>query len=283
MFLPRSKGVLLGIGILLGATFLGIALLTAQVFAAGGQRAGSAFQREWRLLAHSLLKRSETYRTAGKLIYEQHCMNCHGESGRGGRGPILTQPSSQAAMTDRDLMRIIKVGVPATEMPGFERWLQDDEILKLIAYVKQLEEQPFSPAPGDRQKGELLFRGKGSCLECHFVAGKGGGIGPELTGIGRRRGTTFLREKLLDPSKHVAEQFQIVRIRTPSGESISGVTVNEDSFSIQIRTASGRLHSFLKSEVENYSREPKGTYMPSYSAVFTESELEDLLAYLTHL
>src|SRR5436190_1522451 len=78
------------------------------------------------------------------------------------------------------------------------------------------------------------------CVTCHSMKGEGGISGPDLTGIGARRSAGYLRESLVDPSAAVPDGYLLVSVVTKGGEKVSGVRVNEDSFSLQIRDGSGR-------------------------------------------
>lgn len=76
---------------------------------------------------------------AGKAIYEQHCVRCHGEDGRGelggapdfSRGVSLMQP-------DADIARTLRGGLGG--MPAYEGLLRQDELLDVIAYVRSLQQ-----------------------------------------------------------------------------------------------------------------------------------------------
>jgi len=59
--------------------------------------------------------------------------------------------------------------------------------------------------------------------------------------------------------------------------------VNEDSFTIQLRDASGKYQSFRKADLIKMSRETKSSLMPSYSGKFSAAEMDDLIAYLASL
>ena len=59
--------------------------------------------------------------------------------------------------------------------------------------------------------------------------------------------------------------------------------VNEDTFSIQFRDASGALHSYFKDQLVEFARESTGTPMPSYRERLEPSRLDDLVAYLVSL
>ena len=70
---------------------------------------------------------------------------------------------------------------------------------------------------------------------------------------------------------------------TGDGKRLTGVRLNEDMLSIQLRDHSGRLHSFLKSELRELHKDWGKSPMPSYRNALTDAELEDLVAYLVSL
>jgi hypothetical protein len=70
---------------------------------------------------------------------------------------------------------------------------------------------------------------------------------------------------------------------TKDGQRLTGVRVNEDSFSIQIRDLSNHSHSFWKTELSEVVKEPNRSPMPSYSEKLTPEELDNLIAYLESL
>ena len=64
---------------------------------------------------------------------------------------------------------------------------------------------------------------------------------------------------------------------------MTGLRVNEDSFSIQIRDNSGRSYSFWKSDVTNIDKQRGKSPMPSYKGQLSDSEITDVVAYLASL
>jgi cytochrome c oxidase cbb3-type subunit III len=170
-----------------------------------------------------------------------------------------------------------------------ETWQMDDrEIRQVAAYVRSLGRAEAAPPRGDSAKGKTLFA-KGDCSKCHAVRGQGGVLGPDLTDVGARRGAAHLRRVLLDPgSAKILDAYGYlaylnVRVATRDGRVVQGLRVNEDSFTIQIRDADNRLHSFEKHELAEMSREPGGSAMPSYAKTLSEGEIDDLVAYLSGL
>jgi len=216
----------------------------------------------------------------GKKIFESQCALCHGESGTGGRGPALTRPKLNKAPDDEALRSVISEGI-APEMPG--AWqLHPHEVVSVAAYVRSLGSVPAEHLPGDAAHGERVYAGKG-CSTCHIVSGSGEGFGPELTDIGARRSGAHIRQTLLHPEATLPEGFEYVAAVTKRGETVRGIRVNEDSFSIQLKDARGRFHSFRKSDLTELRRLPHETPMPSFESARSAAELDDLVAYVAGL
>jgi putative heme-binding domain-containing protein len=115
------------------------------------------------------------------------------------------------------------------------------------------------------------------------VRGEGGVLGPELTAIGTRRGAPYLRDALIKPEATHPPKYVVVRAVLASGQEIRGNRVNEDVFWIQIRDASGTIHSLEKSTLSKLERQLEATLMPSYATRMSNAELDDIVAYLVTL
>ena len=61
---------------------------------------------------------------------------------------------------------------------------------------------------------------------------------------------------------------------TRDGRVVQGLRVNEDSFTIQLRDADNRLHSFDKGELAEIRREPETSVMPSYAKTLSTLEID---------
>ena len=68
-----------------------------------------------------------------------------------------------------------------------------------------------------------------------------------------------------------------------SGSEVRGIRVNEDSFTIQLRDAQGRLYSFRKTDVANIDKQAGRSLMPSYKDRLNATDTDDLVAYLYSL
>jgi putative heme-binding domain-containing protein len=230
----------------------------------------------------------------GEKLFMAHCAVCHGPKGDGGKGTNLAQPRLPRVPDDEALARIITFGIPGTEMPLTR--MTPQQLASVIAYVRSFGRIPSEMLTGDPQRGAALYRDKGNCTQCHAIHGRGGTLGPELSGIGARRSAGYFRESLTDPEAAIPDSFSSykkvtlipdnflqVRVVTAEGRQLAGARVNEDTFSIQIRDASGRIQSFLKEELRELHKDWGKSPMPSYRDVFSRTELEDVVAYLVSL
>ncbi|MGH9720208.1 MAG: c-type cytochrome [Bryobacteraceae bacterium] len=227
-------------------------------------------------------------------LFVAHCAPCHGMKGEGGKGPDLAVQRLSRAPDDAALNAMIRFGIPGTEMPGSR--VSEDEARSLVGYVRRLGRTAPAGAAGNAARGREIFAGKGNCARCHTINGYGGSIGPDLSTSGARRSGAFLRESLLKPEASVPDNFTVyrritpipdsflqIRVVTADGRSITGVRLNEDTFTIQLRDLNERVHSFDKGTLKEFHRDWGKSPMPSYQGVLSESELADVVAYLASL
>src|SRR5262249_41195279 len=98
----------------------------------------------------------------------------------------------------------------------------------------------------------------------------------DLTAPGSARSAEKIREAILKP-ENGGSRYTIV---TREGQTFSGVLRNQDNFSIQIQALDGTFHSFEKSKMQRFTREP-GSIMPSdYGSKLSPAELDDLISFL---
>jgi len=216
---------------------------------------------------------------SGRRIFESQCALCHGQTGTGGRGPGLNRPKLDKAPDEEALRKLISDG--SGEMPG--AWqLAAREVASVALYVRSLGKVPPEILPGDAERGARVYASKG-CTGCHMIDGKGQGFGPELSNIGARRSGTHLKQTLIKPVATLPQGFLYVAAVTAAGQTVRGIRVNEDVFTIQIKDAGGRFHSFRKADLKELRRLRGESPMPSFEGSLTGAELDDLVAYLASL
>jgi putative heme-binding domain-containing protein len=218
---------------------------------------------------------------AGGRIFRSHCANCHGIDGTGEKGPDLTRGVYRHGSEDLDLYKTISEGVPGSEMAGI--FFEGKQMWQIVAYVRALaDSSKGAPPTGDATRGGALVSGKGGCLQCHMAGGEGGRIGPSLDDIGAARSPSHLRTAILEPGEEVLPRHWTIKATTKKGEAISGRRLNEDTYSIQLLDSNDRLLSLDKSDLDSYEIVKKSA-MPSYKDMLTDSEVDDIVAYLVSL
>jgi len=215
----------------------------------------------------------------GQSLFGSRCSECHGVDAQGLVGSDLTQ-LWQSGVSEDLMFDIIRSGVPDTVMPPSAA--SDNDLWAIIAYLKSISTvDPFVIDDGDLDQGRELFSSR--CASCHTVWGTGGSLGPDLSRIGRVRSRERLVAAIRQPSAQIALNAKLVTVVTRDGARISGIRKSEDAFSIQILDVDERLRGFLKTDVDEVIQEDHSLMQESLSDQLTDSELEDLLAFLASL
>jgi cytochrome c oxidase cbb3-type subunit III len=217
---------------------------------------------------------------AGMGLFRGRCADCHGMDAHGVRGPDITQVWA-SGRTDDGLFKIVKGGIPGTEMPANPR-IMDHEAWQILAYLRTLAASaPTDPPRGNAEKGETLFRGM--CASCHQVNGTGGRLGPDLSRIGSARSRELMMRRIRGGVEGFRQGYEPVTVTPQDGQPIRGVKKNEDLFSVQIMDTSERIQGYEKDKmkaVENGTR----SAMPAFSSNrLNDADLDDLLRYLQTL
>jgi cytochrome c oxidase cbb3-type subunit III len=219
----------------------------------------------------------------GRWTFRILCAPCHGIHADGGRGPDLTLGTFSAGDRDADLFRVISRGVPGTEMSAYSGRITDEEISHLVAYIRSVGHADKGTIHGDVAAGEKIFWNKGACGQCHRVGTKGSSLGPDLTRVGRQRSVAYLNTSILKPDADVTPGYATVTVVTRDGKKIVGVERNFDNFSAQFVDLSGKYHSFVIEDVISMKREQRSLMPSTYGQLLSETEMNDLLAYLNSL
>jgi mono/diheme cytochrome c family protein len=73
----------------------------------------------------------------GEEIYLQLCANCHGDQLQGAVGPALGEGSSVVDQPDEFLRVTVLQG--RGRMPSFQSSLSDDQLVRLIGYIREVQ------------------------------------------------------------------------------------------------------------------------------------------------
>ena len=219
----------------------------------------------------------------GRVRFRGACAPCHGIKAEGGKGPDLTLGQYSVGDTDADLFNVISNGSSGTEMPEFASRMEEEDIWRLVTYIRSVTRRSATAVSGDREAGKRLFWEKGQCGQCHRVSGRGGRMGPDLSLAGRQRSAAYIKESILDPNADLTAGYNTVTVVKKDGKRVIGVQRAFDNFSAQLMDAGENYYSFLKSDVTSMKREFKSLMPDTYKTMFSPGELNDLLAYLVSL
>ena len=217
---------------------------------------------------------------AGGALYRAQCATCHGADAKGISSidaPDLTMIWANRELSARAVYEVIRDGVPGSIMPPHS--LTDSELWMLVAYLQSVALEGVAGLPeGDSERGGNLFAQH--CSECHRAFGEGGSIGPNLTGITRRRLLESLVTSVRNPSALIQRGYKPITVVTENNEAVQGVLKSEDAFSLQLLDRNQRLRAFMKSELRSMERS-ETSLMPQFSTrMLSEQDLMDILNYL---
>ena len=135
---------------------------------------------------------------------------------------------------------------------------------------------------GNAGRGRDVFfdEKKASCIRCHRLGDRGGRIGPDLAGVGRRFSRIHLIESILEPSRAIAPSYRNTAVRLKDGRVVAGVRVAETETTLTLGDAEGKTHEIRKSEIE--ARKPLSlSVMPEgLEKRLSSQEFVDLIAFL---
>jgi putative heme-binding domain-containing protein len=216
----------------------------------------------------------------GARLYDAQCTTCHGANGDGVGGVDLRSGRFRNAVTDQDLARVIANGIPGTGMLAFK--FDPAEVAGILAYLRNMNTfDRGSMKPGDTDRGNATFAGKGDCLRCHRVGAQGARVAPDLSDIGAIRSAASLLRSLTDPTSQMMPINRPVRAVTRDGTVVNGRRLNEDTYTVQLLDDRERLVSLTKADLREYSVQTTSP-MPSYKNLGAD-DLADLVAYLLSL
>jgi putative membrane-bound dehydrogenase-like protein len=215
------------------------------------------------------------------------------------RGAVIDTLATRPAFA-RALLGQIAVGkVPRQDLTAFHvrqiRSLGDQSLIALLSEVWG----ELRDSPADRRErvaklkvqlgtaalaGADLSRGRAAfervCASCHKLYGRGGEIGPDLTGTGRDN-LDYLLENLVDPSASVSADFRMSVVAMRDGRVLNGLVraKTEHTLTLQMQTEALVLD---RNDVDDIrpsllSLMPDGLLDP-----LDPAEVRDLIAYLMH-
>jgi cytochrome c oxidase cbb3-type subunit III len=218
----------------------------------------------------------------GQRLFSTNCAVCHGAEGDGVPGVDLGHGKFRRAVADIDVIDIIQKGIPGTAMPPNN--FDDIKAGAIVAYLRSIASFVGDTAsiPGDARHGKAIFEGRGNCMACHRVNGRGSRLGPELTDIGMFRRAAQLKQSIVDPDAEILPQNRFMHVVTKEGTVLDGRLLNHDTYTLQLFDSKERLLTFQKSALKEY-KFVETSPMPSYKEKLSDQEIADVVNYLVSL
>jgi putative heme-binding domain-containing protein len=142
---------------------------------------------------------------------------------------------------------------------------------------KQIVEKlmPLAAKPGDVTRGRVVF--EQNCMVCHTVQGKGGQVGPDLTGIGHKPKSENLID-ILDPNRSVEGTYRAWNVVMKDGNTFYGRLAKESRTSVEIIDTTGS-HVLQRGDIKSISGTDR-SIMPDGFEALPPDDLCAILEYL---
>jgi putative membrane-bound dehydrogenase-like protein len=142
----------------------------------------------------------------------------------------------------------------------------------------KLELNITSLAKADLGNGRRLYEQR--CSSCHVLYGKGGKLGPDLTGSGRSN-LDYLLENIVDPNSAVSADYRMNVIEFEDGRVLSGMIVGQDRNSLTLRLP-GSENVIVKSLIKSRTALPNSIMPMGLLDGMGPQARRDLVGYLMH-
>ncbi|MFN8349661.1 MAG: PVC-type heme-binding CxxCH protein [Spirosomataceae bacterium] len=176
------------------------------------------------------------------------------------------------AYAARQLLRVVGSGFievwgPIEQEPSLEK--------SYSKYQRMITDKAVASA--NAVKGEAVFQR--TCGSCHKMYGKGGNIGPDLTGSNRAN-LDYLLFNVLNPSGEIQEDYKLVVVTTRDGRTYSGNIVSENERQLTMRVVGQEAVTVNKSAIQSREVMPTSLMPVGLFDSLSETEVLDLVKYL---
>jgi len=156
--------------------------------------------------------------------------------------------------------------------PIVQPWTMDD----LLEDVLTLSPQDYGVAQGQAALAAA------ACLRCHRLGERGGQIGPDLTGVGKRMDGRALLESILEPSRQIDPKYQYVHYLMVDGHLVTGrpTGVNSTYLTIELDPLTGRSTEIARQQIEHSQPSPVSPMPTGLLDRLTRQEILAMIALL---
>ncbi|MEQ8787053.1 MAG: c-type cytochrome [Pirellulaceae bacterium] len=148
---------------------------------------------------------------------------------------------------------------------------------QIAQYKKSLDDELLKKA--SLASGKQLF--EKTCAQCHTLYGKGGKIGPDITGSNRSN-LDYILENVVDPSATVARAYKVVTFALDDGRVLSGIITAETARTITVQTVNEQV-VVDRGAIEEQVVSEKSMMPDGLLDKLTADDVRDLVAYLKRM
>lgn len=144
------------------------------------------------------------------------------------------------------------------------------------AWLKRIE------GKGDPETGRRIFFNSkvAICSTCHRHSGRGNVVGPDLTFIAQQGDRAAILRSILEPHREVAPQFYPSVVELKDGTTFTGILLRSSNTEV-FRDLAGKEKSFPEADIVKRTELRTSLMPPGLVLTLTNTELRDLLAFLT--
>jgi len=219
----------------------------------------------------------------GQSLFQRDCAFCHGRDAAGGEtGPDLTRSKLVGDDAEGSMIApVVRSGRADKGMPPFN--VSNEEMSSLVAFLHsqrtKMETQVGGRRgvdvadlqTGDAEAGKRYFNGSGTCSSCHSPAG-------DLAGIASRFRGLELEQRMLYPENARSK----ITVKLPDGQTVAGMLAYRDEFTVALRDAAGKYHSWSADGVKYTIDAPAEAHVDLFGK-YTDADIHNLMAYLQTL
>jgi len=189
----------------------------------------------------------------------------------------LTEALKNGSVPKRDVPAYVARQLRPVVGNGFvEVWGPIDQMAAYAKYQALLTDETVSKA--DVKKGHAVF--ERTCAVCHKMYGKGGIIGPELTGSNRGN-LEYILSNILEPSGVIQDAYKMVIVTTRDGRTYAGNVSAEDERSLMLRVVGQEDGVVIaKSQIQSREVTPVSLMPEGLLGTMTNAEVVELIGYL---
>jgi putative heme-binding domain-containing protein len=204
---------------------------------------------------------------------------------------LSRDPDAASAMLDAVEAKTIPVGDvnpnQVRQINGFGDKALADRVTKLVGTVKterdparvQVVEkmrETLRHHSGDEIAGQAVFTR--ICAQCHTIYGKGGSVGPDLTGVGRENLDAILTN-VLDPNLVIGASYFVNIAKMKNGTVASGVLVEESDTRIVLKDGT-KTYTLNRANVKELAQQKVSMMPEGLENTMSEQDFANLVAFL---